>query len=67
MQKVYVTVEHDARGKEAVSEVFSTYPAAVEYTINTLFAHDEFYSGRTREFLEAAAKNRISERRVIGA
>ena len=67
MQKVYVTVAHDAMGKEAVDEVFATYEAAVEYTITTLFADDEFYSGRTKGFLEAAAKNSIIERRIIGA
>lgn len=64
LQKVYVTSEHDARGLEAINEVFSDYNIAVEYVIKVLFAHDSFYSGRSREFLEKCAANRISERIV---
>lgn len=66
MDRVFVTIEDDARGDQAVNAVFSTNGAAVEYVINTLFEHDELYSGQTRKFLEEAAESRIVERQVEG-
>lgn len=67
MQTVFVTIEEDAKGAQALNEVFCTYLAAEMYVIRVLFAHDERYSGQTLEYLRSAAADRIYERRVLGS
>lgn len=63
--KVYIIYQNDGYNGTEVDRIFSSRRSAMDYVINTIYAGNSFYVGRSSEFLDGCADNLVVEFEVL--